>query len=173
VYLAQELSTSGGLAATAFAAFATAMAISRFAADSLRARIGPVALVRGGSLLAAAGLLLGLLVHEPAAAIAGFAVLGLGLGPIVPTAFGAAGNLDHRATGRLVGRVATVGYVGTVVGPIVIGWVAQATSLRAALGLVVLLALAIAVAARAAAPATPAAALAPTRSAPARQPLRP
>src|SRR5262245_2741762 len=108
VYLAQELSASAGLAAVAFAAFATAMAISRFAADSLRARFGPVALVRGGALVAAGGLLLGLVVHEPAAAIAAFAVLGLGLAPIVPTAFSAAGDLDPRATGRLVGRVAMI-----------------------------------------------------------------
>ena len=52
--------------------------------------------------------------------------------------------MDPRATGRLVGRVATVGYVGSVAGPIAIGWLAEATSLRASLGLVVALALVIA-----------------------------
>jgi hypothetical protein len=49
-----------------------------------------------------------------------------------------------------VGRVATLGYVGSVAGPIMIGWLAEATSLRTALGLVVLLALAIAATAQAA-----------------------
>jgi hypothetical protein len=44
--------------------------------------------------------------------------------------------------------VATLGYVGSVAGPIMIGWLAEATSLRASLGLVVLLALVIAVSAR-------------------------
>ena len=101
--------------------------------------------MRGGSLVAAGGLGLGLLIHEPAAAIAGFALLGLGLAAVVPIAFAAAGEMDPRATGRLVGRVATVGYVGSVAGPIAIGWLAEATSLRTALGLVVLLALVIAV----------------------------
>ena len=124
------------------------MAIARFAADPLRSRLGNVTLVRGGSLIAAAGLGAALLIHEPAAGIAGFALLGLGLAPVVPIAFSAAGDLDARATGRLVGRVATIGYVGSVAGPITIGWLAEATSLRAALGLVVLLALAIAVSAR-------------------------
>jgi hypothetical protein len=47
-----------------------------------------------------------------------------------------------------VGRVATVGYVGSVAGPIMIGWLAEATSLRASLGLVVVLAVVIAVSAR-------------------------
>jgi MFS family permease len=148
VYMTQELGASEALGAVAFAAFAVTMAIARFAADPLRARLGNVLLVRGGSLLAAAGLGLGLLVHEPAAAIAGFALLGLGLAPVVPIAFSAAGDLDARATGRLVGRVATLGYVGSVAGPIMIGWLAEATSLRTALGLVVLLALVIAASAR-------------------------
>jgi MFS family permease len=151
VYMTQELDASEALGAVAFAAFAVTMAIARFAADPLRARLGNVLLVRGGSLVAAAGLGLGLLVHEPAAAIAGFALLGLGLAPVVPIAFSAAGDLDPRATGRLVGRVATLGYVGSVAGPIMIGWLAEATSLRTALGLVVVLALAIAMSARASA----------------------
>jgi fucose permease len=148
VYMTQELGSSEALGAVAFAAFAVTMATARFAADPLRGRLGNVVLVRGGSLIAAAGLGLGLLVHEPAAAIAGFALLGLGLAPVVPIAFSAAGDLDPPATGRLVGRVATIGYVGSVAGPIMIGWLAEATSLRTALGLVVVLALVIAVSAR-------------------------
>jgi MFS family permease len=144
VYMTQELGTSQALGAIAFAAFAVTMATTRFMVDSLRTRFGNAALVRTGSLVAAGGLGLGLLIHEPAAAIAGFALLGLGLASVVPIAFAAAGEIDPRATGRLVGRVATVGYVGSVAGPIAIGWLAEATSLRASLGLVVLLALTIA-----------------------------
>jgi MFS family permease len=145
VYMTQELGTSQALGALAFTAFAVTMAISRFVADSLRGRYGNVTLVRAGSLIAAGGMGLGLLIHEPAAAILGFALLGLGLAAVVPIAFSAAGDLDPRATGVLVGRVATVGYVGSVAGPIAIGWLAEATSLRTALGLVVLLALTITV----------------------------
>ena len=148
VYMTQELGTSDALGAVAFAAFAVTMATARFAADPLRTRLGNVTLVRGGSLIAAAGLGTALLIHEPAAGVAGFALLGLGLAPVVPIAFSAAGDLDPRATGRLVGRVATIGYVGSVAGPIMIGWLAEATSLRTALGLVVLLALAISASAR-------------------------
>jgi MFS family permease len=148
VYMTQELGTSEAVGALAFAAFAVTMAAARFAADPLRTRLGNVILVRGGSLVAAAGLGAALLIHEPAAGIAGFALLGLGLAPVVPIAFSAAGDLDPRATGRLVGRVATIGYVGSVAGPIMIGWLAEGTSLRTSLGLVVVLSLAIAVSAR-------------------------
>ena len=149
VYMTQELGTSEALGAVAFTAFAVTMAIARFATDPLRPRLGNVVLVRGGALIAAIGLGLALLIHEPAAAIAGFVLLGLGLAPAVPIAFSAAGDLEPRATGRVVGRLATLGYVGSVAGPIAIGWLAEATSLRASLGLVVLLALVIAVCANA------------------------
>src|SRR3954452_18765850 len=71
VYMTQELGTSQALGALAFAAFAVTMATTRFAADSARVRFGDVALVRTGSLVAAAGLGLALLIHEPAATIAG------------------------------------------------------------------------------------------------------
>jgi MFS family permease len=152
VYLAQELSAAPGLAAAAFAAFASAMAVARFAADPLRGRFGAVRLVRGGALLAAAGLFMALAVHAPAAAIVAFALLGMGLAPIVPIAFSAAGHLDPDATGRLVGRIATVGYVGSVAGPIAIGWAAEAVGLRTALGLVVVLSLVVAAGARAVTP---------------------
>jgi MFS family permease len=147
VYMTQELGTSPALGALAFAAFAVTMAIARFAADPLRTRVGNVRLVGVGSLVAAGGLGAALLIHEPAAGIAGFALLGLGLAPVVPITFSAAGDLDPRATGRLVGRVATIGYVGSVAGPIMIGWFADATSLRTSLGLVVLLSAVIAVSA--------------------------
>jgi MFS family permease len=112
--------------------------------------------VRGGTLLAAAGLLLGLAVHRPAAAIAAFTLLGAGLAPVAPIAFSAAGAADPHATGRNIGRVAAIGYVGSVSGPIVIGWLAEATSLRLALGITALLALVITTAARAVQPQAPA-----------------
>jgi len=73
-------------------------------------------------------------------------------GSAAPAALNAIGAADPQATGRNIGRVASIGYVGSVSGPIVIGWLAEATSLRLALGITVLLALVIAAAARAVQP---------------------
>ena len=147
VYLTDELDAGPALAATAFAAFSVAMAGARFATDPLRERFGADLLVRASGLLAACGLAVALLVDRPGAAIAGFALLGAGLAPIVPIAFSAAGAVSRQATGRNVGRVATIGYAGSVTGPIVIGWLSQATSLRFALSLTAVLALVTAAAA--------------------------
>ena len=145
VYLRDSLHTSAGVAATAFAAFSSTMAACRFASDRLQARFGPVALVRAGSLIAAFGLGFALMIHAPAAAIIGFALLGVGFAPVVPITFSAAGNTGLGPTGVILGRVVTMGYVGSIVGPIIIGAIAHATGLRAALFLLVLLAFVIAV----------------------------
>jgi MFS family permease len=147
VYLRDSLETSSGLAATAFAAFSFTMAAGRFVSDRLQIRFGPVPLVRAGSLVAASGLGLGLMINDPTAAIAGFALLGLGLAPVVPIAFSAAGNTGLGPTGVILGRVVTMGYLGSIVGPILIGGVAHLTGLRGALVLLVVLALVITVAA--------------------------
>ena len=145
VYLRDNLHTSHAVAAGAFAAFSLAMAGSRFAADGLAERFGAAAVVRTGSLVAAGGLGLGLLVAEPVAAVVGFGLLGLGLAPVVPIAFSAAGNTGLGATGVILGRVVTLGYLGSIVGPVAIGALADVIGLRAALLVPIALALLIAV----------------------------
>jgi MFS family permease len=79
-----------------------------------------------------------------AAAIAAFAVLGASLGPVVPTAFSAAGNTPVRGSGTALGWVVTMGYLGTVVGPVLIGSIATGLGLRTALGVPVVFALIVA-----------------------------
>jgi MFS family permease len=152
VYLQESLGTSPAVAATGFAAFSVAMAASRFAGDRLVAVLGPVRLVRLAGLTAALGLGTGLVVHEPAPAVAGFALVGAGLGPVVPIAFSAAGRIGGSASGRVLARVVTFGYAGSVLGPLLVGGVAELTSLRLALFLPVGLALLIAAGARWVAP---------------------
>ena len=80
--------------------------------------------------------------------MAAFALMGVGLAPVVPLTFSAAGNTGLGPTGVILGRVVTMGYLGSIVGPIVIGALAQAVGLRSALLLLVALTLVIAGTAR-------------------------
>jgi len=144
VHLRENLGAAPGTAALGFAAFAAAMAAARFGADALIRRTGAVAVARAGGLVAAGGLGAGLLVDTVPAMVAGWALVGLGLAAVVPAAFGAAGALAPAARGRVIGRVAMIGYAGTITGPLVIGGLAEVTSLRAALLVPVALAAAIA-----------------------------
>jgi MFS family permease len=144
IYLHDNLGTSAAVAAVAFIAFSVTMAASRFASDRLSERFGPVAVVRAGGLVAAAGLGVGLAVQEPVAGVVAFALLGAGFAPVVPITFSAAGNTGLGPTGVILGRVVTTAYIGSIVGPVAIGALAQAIGLRAALFLPVILALVIA-----------------------------
>jgi MFS family permease len=144
VYVDESLDASRGAAALAFVAFSVGITASRFLVDRIAARLGPVAVVRWGAALAAAGLALGLAVPATGAAIAGFALLGAGLAPVVPTVFSAAGNMRARSGRSALAAVVTISYLGSILGPALIGFVTSLVGLRAALGIPVLLGLAAA-----------------------------
>jgi fucose permease len=128
------------------------MALGRFFGDRLRSRLSAARLVRLSASLAAAGLIVALLAPWAAMAVAGFAIVGLGLSNLVPIFFSAAARIPGQPSGTGIAAVATLGYGGFLIGPPVIGAVAEATSLTLALGSTVLASLAIALAATAVAP---------------------
>lgn len=152
VYLRDALHASAGLAPLAYGMFSITMALGRLIGDRLVVRIGPAAVVRCGAAFAALGLGLGLLAGTPAAGIAGFGALGAGLSCIVPQLFTTAGNWDPSRAGRSVAQVATLSYLGLLVGPVIIGPIADVTSLPAALSVPVILAALVALSARAVRP---------------------
>jgi MFS family permease len=135
VYLARETGAAAGLAPLGLAAFSLCMGLGRLGADGVAARIGSAATSRGGATLAAAGIALALAVGTPAAAIAGFALMGIGLAAVFPLALRAAG-LAEDAPGPALAAVSTVGYAGFLLGPPSIGALASAGTLRAALVIV-------------------------------------
>jgi MFS family permease len=156
VYLHVNLGTPPGVAATALAAFSVTMAAGRLAGDRLAVRFGPVRLVRASGLVAGLGLAAGLLIGTPVAAIAGFALLGLGLAAIFPQAVTAAARLDPEQAGRNIGRIAAVAYSGLLSGPVVIGAIASGVGLRTALMVPAALAVVVAAAAGVMSPHSPA-----------------
>lgn len=134
LYVHGELGASEGTGALAFAAFSGAMLTGRFAGDRMITRLGPVTTMRGGSLVAAVGLIGGLATTTVVGAFLGFAVVGLGLSMLMPLLYSAAGSHPEVASFRGVAAVATMGFTGLLAGPPVLGTLADATSLRAALG---------------------------------------
>ena len=149
IYLNGTLRTGAGLAAAGYAAFSVVMAVGRGVGDPLTARLGPRTMVRLGGLVAALGLTLALVVNWIPIALLGFGLVGAGFSVVFPLTLSAAGRTSKQAAGSAIAAVATCGYVGFLVGPPVIGFVADVLSLRIALGFVVLLSLCAAVFARA------------------------
>lgn len=138
VYLRNTVGTGESLAAAGYAAFSLAMAAGRFLGDQLTARFGPVMIVRAGGALSAGGLLLALVAGQPGLSLAGFAMVGLGYAVLVPIVFSAAGNVTGMAPGVALASVSTVGYLGFLIGPPLIGFAAELLGLRGALGIIVL-----------------------------------
>ncbi len=135
VYL-RELLASPSLAASGVAGFSGTMALSRFFGDGLRAKFGAASLVRGSAVISLAGLVVALLAHGPLLAALGFALMGVGVGNIAPVIYGAAGRLKGVESGVAIASVLTMGYAAFLLGPPLIGFVAQLTTLQFGLGLV-------------------------------------
>jgi len=139
VYLNNNLQTGPGFAAAGYAAFSLAMAFGRLFGDRFTERLGPTRLVRLCGSLAAIGLGVALAVGQPLIALVGFACAGAGFSIVFPVALSAAGRTKGMAAGPALAAVSTTAYTGFLVGPPFIGFVAEWTSLGAALYLVVAL----------------------------------
>lgn len=133
-----DLAGSAALGAIAYAVFSIAMGTGRLVTDRLWARWGSTGLLRRSGALAGLGFAAGLVPATVPAAIAGFAALGLGLAGVVPTLFRAGADEPGVATGPALAVVSSLGYLGFLAGPPLVGAVAQLSSLRLACGVLAL-----------------------------------
>jgi MFS family permease len=133
VYLRGSVGSGAAIAGLGVVAFSAGMAASRFAGDRLATRFGPARLVRAGASVAGIALAVALALGGTAPTIAGFALVGLGLGPVVPAAFSAAGAIARPGGRTALGVVVTAGYLGSILGPLAVGFIADLENLRVAL----------------------------------------
>ncbi len=96
------------------------MAVGRFFGQATR--LGDRTLLAGGAALAAAGCVVAATAPIAAVALVGFALAGAGISLNAPIVFGAGGRRGASA----VATVTTLGYVGLLIGPPLVGGVAQA-----------------------------------------------
>lgn len=122
-----------GVAALCFGAFSAPMALARLTEDALREKLGDFALLFGGSLLAFCGFGLVLLSSWPWICLLGYAILGLGLSPIMPIAISRAGTHGSLPPSIASAIVSLLGYGGLLVVPPSLGWLAQHFGLQAAM----------------------------------------
>jgi len=114
------------------------MAVGGCTGDAINRRIGQVKLVRSGAAVATVGLGIGLLLATPLSVIIGFAVMGAGLANIIPIIFTASAEQGATLAEGISGT-ATLGYLGFLAGPPLIGAIAEPTNLTIGLSIVVIL----------------------------------
>jgi predicted MFS family arabinose efflux permease len=137
VFLISERGSDVGLAGLGYAAFAIAMTLGRLMGDRLRTILGEQRVLISGGLLAAAGFLVVVLVPSVSANLLGFLLVGAGASNVVPVLFSAAGRTRAMPASLAVTAVTTLGYLGILAGPALIGFVAHLTELRVAFYLLV------------------------------------
>jgi MFS family permease len=133
VYLAGPLHAAGAESGLGYATFALAMVTIRLSGNRLLTRYRSDRLLPTLAALATVGFAAGLLIGRPAAALAGFACLGVGLASVVPAVFSAAGRIPGLHPGTAVATASACGWAGFVCGPPLIGRLASLSSLPTAL----------------------------------------
>ncbi|MET9244246.1 MFS transporter [Nonomuraea sp. NPDC003709] len=132
------LDTDPAMAPLAYTIFSVAMTTVRLLGDPIRARLGSVRTIQLAGVFATAGYILVLVSPVAGGALqivcawAGWALAGVGLATVIPVLFSAVGAAGGRV-GRALAMVTAFGYSGLLLGPAVLGYVAEASSLPVAL----------------------------------------
>ncbi|HIW79406.1 MAG TPA: MFS transporter [Candidatus Bilophila faecipullorum] len=131
LFMSAERGTETASAGLAFACFSIAMTLGRLFGDRVVQAFGDARVLLWGSLCGACGF--GLTIFAPSAWLSflGFGVVGLGVSNIVPVLLSATARQTIMPLGLAVSAVTTIGYLGILAGPALMGFVAHATSLAA------------------------------------------
>lgn len=143
-YLQRTLAGGVLLSGLGIASYHFASLFGRLTATAALRRFGERRVVLAAGLLAAAGLLTAVTAPDAAGAIGGLLLVGFAIAPVVPATLSLAGRSAPGRSGRAVATVTAAGYGAFILSPLTIGLIAQATSLRLALALLVLTSLGIA-----------------------------
>ncbi len=144
IYLRDTLGLPALLGGSGVAVFYAAMAAGRLGTAGAVRLFGNRHTLLCAGLFTAAGMTLSLVTREPALVVAGFLVVGLALSSVAPIAFSVAGDVAPGGTGASISMVTTLGYGGFLLGPVLVGGLAEVLGLRAALSTIALAGIAIA-----------------------------
>jgi MFS family permease len=137
LYLRTELGAGAAVAGLGFVALQSAMTIGRLTGDRVVDRFGQRLVVQVGGVLIAVGMGAALAWPSVGTTLAGFALAGLGVATLIPATYHAADELPGLRRGTGLAVINWLLRVGFLVSPPLIGVLADATSLRVALTVVV------------------------------------
>jgi predicted MFS family arabinose efflux permease len=139
LHLRDDVQTTAAVAAAGYAVFSVAMAITRFSGTWLTDKLGRVGALRAAGLICACGIVVTATAGNAPVALGGTVLWGLGTALVFPAAMSAGGETPGRSSDGIA-TVSTIGYGGFLIGPPLVGLLADATSLGHALLVLVVLA---------------------------------
>ncbi|MBU9836564.1 MFS transporter [Rahnella sp. L72c] len=132
VFLTRERGLALEHAGWGFAVFAVAMSLMRLTGDVIVSALGRKRILVAGGILGIAGYLMVVLLPGWILPLCGFALVGIGAANIVPVLITLAGQEKVMPVNMSVAMVATLGYLGVLGGPALIGFIAHLSSLYVA-----------------------------------------
>ncbi|MBT2231109.1 MFS transporter [Nonomuraea sp. NEAU-A123] len=147
LFMRDTLGAPEALAALGYPVFEVGMLVARLTGDRLGSRFGVRGIMTASGVATAGFFAVVLVAPAPLVAVVTMFFVGLGVATISPMTLSLAGTATDNP-GPAIAQAGAMGYAGLLLGPVVIGFLTDVTSLRAALGIAVVLGVAIAVAAR-------------------------
>lgn len=141
VYFKKVVNAPPALTTLGYSLFMGCMAMGRFAADKIVMKVGSKRMLQGSGLVIAAGLLMAVWWPTLVVASIGFVLVGFGVSSVVPIVYSHAGQSKTMHPGQALAAVSTIGFLGFLAGPPIIGFVAEATNLRCSFALVAIMGL--------------------------------
>jgi MFS family permease len=140
VYFMEVVKVPASMKTMGYVAFMGTMTGGRFAGDWLANKIGRKKMLQISGLLMAGGLGIAVLLPYMATATFGLLLVGFGVSSVVPLVYSAAGRSTTMSAGMALAAVSSISFIGFLIGPPLIGIVAQMADLRFSFAVVALLA---------------------------------
>jgi MFS family permease len=139
LYYKQVLNNSKGFVTAGFTAFSVMMVVGRVFGDKIVQTFGLRKTLLINCLIVFAGMFVALVIVNPLMVVIGFGITGLGLSTIVPLIYSEAGHSKTMSAGVALAAITTVGMGGFLLGPVLIGFLSEYSSLRIALSSLIIL----------------------------------
>ncbi len=124
-----------------YVAFTASMATGRFLGDALVTKLGIKKVLQLSATLISAGLFVSILFPYMATAVIGFLMVGLGVSSVVPLIYSLAGKSGTMQPGLALAAVSSISFLGFLIGPPLIGFIAEAAGLRFSFALIAVIGL--------------------------------
>lgn len=138
VYFKDVVHAPGSWVVLGYASFMGMMATGRFVGDKLIERNGRKKMLQRSGVMISSGLFISVLFPHIITATLGFLIVGFGVSLVVPTVYSSAGRVSKIPPGIALATVSSISFLGFLMGPPLIGYISQLSSLRysfAAIGL--------------------------------------
>jgi fucose permease len=139
VYFKKIVAAPSALITLGYVAFTGTMALGRFLGDWLVTKFGVKRMLQLSGIMISSGLLISVIFPYLVSATAGFLLVGFGVSSVVPIVYGLAGKSTKMSAGTALAAVSTIGFLGFLIGPPLIGFIAQLISLRWSFAFIALL----------------------------------